>query len=183
MQSDKTRVIAVKPVSSRSLRFVFSMVAAVSRAGWAQAQNACDLNNDGAVNAADVNLAVNMAMGLASCTANIVGAGVCNMVMVQRVLNAVSTGACVTTGVGAAHSVTLTWTASASSNVAGYNLYRQAASSGTFAKVNSALIGGTTYTDANVTAGQTYEYVATAVDTNNNESSYSPGAQVTIPSP
>ena len=165
----------------RSLPLLISALAAVSGANGAQ--NACDLNNDGSVNATDVNLAVNMALGMTACTANIVGAGVCNMVMVQRVLNAVSSGACVTTGTGNTHSVTLTWAASASSNVAGYNLYREALPTGTYIKLNSGLIGGTTYTDANVTAGQSYDYVATAVDSNNNESTYSSGAQVTIPSP
>ncbi len=164
-----------------SLIILISTLAALPNAAWAQ--NACDLNNDGIVSAADVNAAVNMALGLAPCTANIIGAGVCNMVMVQRVQNAVSSGACVTTSPGNVHSVSLTWTASASTNVAGYNIYRMQQPSGTFTRANSALISGTTYTDANVTAGQTYEYVATAVDVNNNESTYSANALVTIPSP
>ena len=160
---------------------LISILAAIPNAGWAQ--NACDLNNDGAVSAADVNAAVNMALGLAPCTANIVGAGVCNMVVVQRVLNAVSSGACVTTSPGNVHSVSLSWTASASTNVAGYNVYRMQSPNGTFVKANSALIVGTTFTDAGVAAGQSYEYVATAVDVSNNESTYSASTQVTIPTP
>jgi hypothetical protein len=50
--------------------------------------NACDLNSDGVVNSTDVNLAVQMALGQIVCTANINGAGVCNVVTVQRVINA-----------------------------------------------------------------------------------------------
>ena len=164
-----------------SLVILLSILAVLPKAAWAQ--NACDLNNDGIVSAADVNAAVNMALGLAPCTANVIGAGVCNMVMVQRVQNAVSSGACVTTSPGNVHSVSLTWTASASTNVAGYNVYRMQQPNGTFTKANTALISGTTYTDANVSAGQQYEYVATAVDVNNNESTYSANAVVTIPSP
>src|ERR1019366_1568157 len=41
----------------------------------AQALNACDLNGDGAVNILDVQLATNMVLSLAPCTANVIGAG------------------------------------------------------------------------------------------------------------
>lgn len=162
---------------------VIALLCAVSNTGWAQSQNPCDLTKDGVVNAADVNLGVSMALGLSPCTANVVGPGVCNLVVVQRVLNAVSTGTCVTTAVGGAHSVSLNWVSSVSSNVAGYNVYRMPGSGGSFAKVNSALISGTSYTDSNVVAGQIYLYVATAVDTTNVESDASTSVQATIPSP
>jgi len=49
--------------------------------------------------------------------------------------------------------------------------------------VNSSLISGTTYMDATVQAGQTYYYVATAVDSNNDESTYSTPASAVVPSP
>jgi hypothetical protein len=58
--------------------------------------NACDLNGDGILNAQDYSLIVDMAVGLVPCTANIVAADVCSAVTVQRVVNAVLGGACVT---------------------------------------------------------------------------------------
>jgi hypothetical protein len=148
---------------------------------WAQALNACDLNKDGSVDLADVQLAVNMALGLAPCTSTILGPGVCNIVVVQRVTNAVLSGMC---GTGNPHSVTLNWTASTSPNVTGYNVYRGLVSGGPYTKVNPSLISGVTYTDNSVQAGQTYYYVATAVDAANNESAYSdPPAKGVVPAP
>ncbi len=146
----------------------------------AQGVNACDLNQDGAVNLLDVQLAVNMTLGLAPCTANVAGTNVCNIVVVQRVTNAAIGGPCVT---GVPHSVALTWTASTSANVVGYNVYRGAASAGPFTKVTSLPVAGTGYTDYGVQAGQTYYYVATAVDSAGNESVYSNPAQAVIPTP
>jgi len=148
------------------------------------ALNACDLNADGAVNVLDVQLSVNMDLGTSSCTANVDGSGVCNVVVVQRVINAALGGSCVTDTGGTSHSVALSWTASTSANVAGYNVYRGTVSGGPYTKLNSSLVVGTAYTDSTVQAGATYYYVATAVDTSNNESAYSsPPAQAIVPSP
>lgn len=82
------------------------------------------------------------------------------------------------TGTGTAapvHSVNLSWTASTSSNVSGYNIYRAAYASacGSFAKINSLLNTGTLYTDSVVVDGATYCYATTAVNTSNQESGYS----------
>jgi Abnormal spindle-like microcephaly-assoc'd, ASPM-SPD-2-Hydin len=87
------------------------------------------------------------------------------------------------TGVAPAstHSVALSWTASTSSGVTGYNVYRGTASSGPFAKMSSSLVAGTQYTDTAVQSGQTYYYVVTAVDSSNAESTYSNQAPATIP--
>ncbi len=82
-----------------------------------------------------------------------------------------------------AHSVSLSWTASTSTNISGYNVYRSSASGGPYTKVNGSLITGTSYTDTTVQAGQTYYYVATAVNSSSVESSYSNQAQATVPSP
>ena len=74
------------------------------------------------------------------------------------------------------HSVSLSWTASTSSNVSGYNIYRAVwatSSCGSFSKINSALNAGTAYTDATVSNGTSYCYAATAVDSSNAESGYS----------
>jgi hypothetical protein len=81
------------------------------------------------------------------------------------------------------HSVELHWDAAAGSGVVGYNVYRGTVSGGPYSKINSAVAPSTTYTDDNVTAGQTYYYVTTAVSANGNESGYSNQVQAVIPSP
>jgi hypothetical protein len=82
------------------------------------------------------------------------------------------------TGTGLAassHTVDLSWNASTSSNILGYNVYRavQSGSCGSFSKINAVLNTGTLYTDSAVASGTTYCYTATAVNTSNEESSYS----------
>jgi hypothetical protein len=81
------------------------------------------------------------------------------------------------TGVAqATHSVNLSWTASTSTDVAGYNVYRALYASsacGTFSKINSVLTTSTVYTDSTVANSTSYCYATTAVDTSNQESSYS----------
>jgi hypothetical protein len=58
--------------------------------------NACDLNLDGAVNGADVQLAINQALGVTACgTASLHLAGVCDVITVQRVIIAANGGACI----------------------------------------------------------------------------------------
>ena len=80
------------------------------------------------------------------------------------------------------HSVDLSWGASSSSNVVGYNVYRAGVSGEPYATVASAN-SGTTFVDGSVRAGQTYYYVVTAVDTSGTESVYSNQVQAVIPSP
>lgn len=90
------------------------------------------------------------------------------------------------TGKGTAatqHSVALSWNASTSSGVVGYNIYRGSVSGGPYARINSALEAATAYTDSNVSAGLTYYYVTTAVDGSANESGYSNQTQAVIPTP
>ena len=171
----------VGPSHSRRLAVVLGLLVAAGQPVWSQ--SACDLSQDGPVNVVDVQLAVNMALGLIPCTANINGSGVCNVVTVQRVINA-SLGQPCLTGTGPSpRTVTLTWTASTSSGVSGYNVYRGTASGGPYTKVNSALIVGASYLDTTVQAGQTYYYVATALDGSSNESGYSNQVLAVIPSP
>jgi Abnormal spindle-like microcephaly-assoc'd, ASPM-SPD-2-Hydin len=81
----------------------------------------------------------------------------------------------------AQHTVTLSWNASTSSNVVGYNIYRGSVSGGPYTKTNSAINSTTTATDTTVVSGQTYYYVVTAVDSSANESSYSNEVQAVIP--
>ena len=81
------------------------------------------------------------------------------------------------------HSVGLSWDASSSQDVVGYNVYRGGISGGPYLKINASLDASTTYTDTQVVAGQTYYYVTTAVDGNNVESGHSNEAQAVIPQP
>jgi Abnormal spindle-like microcephaly-assoc'd, ASPM-SPD-2-Hydin/Cep192 domain 4 len=81
------------------------------------------------------------------------------------------------------HSVGLSWDASSSQNVVGYNVYRGGVSGGPYSKIDNSLDASTSYTDNQVVAGQTYYYVTTAVDGNGVESGYSNQAQAVIPTP
>jgi hypothetical protein len=82
------------------------------------------------------------------------------------------------------HYVVLSWTASTTAGVVGYNAYRGTTSSGPFSQLNSSLISGTTYTDGNVQAGQKYYYVVNAIASDEvTESSNSNVASATVPSP
>jgi hypothetical protein len=139
------------------------------------AASSCDLNQDGSVNVIDVQLITNMILGATPCTANIAGPGLCTDAVRTVVINTALGGGC--------HSVTLSWTASISPNITGYNIYRSVTSGGPYTKLNSSLIAATTYLDTAVQAGQTYYYVATAVDASNNESPNSTEVQGTIPTP
>jgi fibronectin type 3 domain-containing protein len=99
--------------------------------------------------------------------------------MIQRVADATLSG-------GSCHPTILNWTASTSSNLAGYNVYRSTTSGGTYTKLNTTLIPSTktTFTDGTCQSGLTYFYVATAVDTSGNESGHSsPPTQANIPTP
>jgi len=84
-------------------------------------------------------------------------------------------------GGAAPHSVDLSWTASASAAVTGYNVYRSSLPTGPFERLNSALVSGTTYTDAAVASGMTYYYVVTAVDSSGRESDASSPAEAMVP--
>jgi hypothetical protein len=79
-----------------------------------------------------------------------------------------------------AHSVDLSWTATPST-VSGYNIYRSTVSGSQYVKINSSLVGSTNYSDSTVAGSTTYFYVTTAVDSSNNESSYSNEAVATVP--
>jgi hypothetical protein len=135
----------------------------------AQPANACDLNGNGTVDNDDVQVAIRMALGTTPCTATVMDAGLCNVVLVQRVTNAAHGAQCVTTP---PHKVSLSWTASTSTNVAGYNVYRGTTSGGPYTKLNSRPLSATAYTDFAVQPGGTYYYVTTSVNSAGNESPY-----------
>jgi fibronectin type 3 domain-containing protein len=86
-----------------------------------------------------------------------------------------------TGGAPTQHIVHLTWTAS--TNVSGYNIYRGTVSGGPYSMINSSLDATTAYADSTVTAGQTYYYVVTSVDSSSKESGYSNQTTAVVPSP
>ena len=81
------------------------------------------------------------------------------------------------------HSVDLSWNASQSSGVVGYNVYRGDTTGGPYSRINVPLEATTSYTDVAVSGGATYYYVVTALDDNNLESGYSSQAKAVIPAP
>jgi len=81
----------------------------------------------------------------------------------------------------AAHSVGLSWDASTSQNIIGYNVYRGPTATGPFTKLNTSLDTTTAYTDTTVQSGETYFYVTTAVTSAGVESGYSNAAEASIP--
>jgi len=137
---------------------------------------ACDLNQDGVVNVVDVQLSTNMYLGTLVCPVSLNGG--CGSALPQAIVNAALGEGCTIT---ISHSVSLTWTASSSPSISGYNVYRSTTSGGSYSQINSSLVTTTSYTDTNVSAGQTYYYVTTAVNTSNEQSGYSNQAQATVP--
>jgi Cep192 domain 4/Abnormal spindle-like microcephaly-assoc'd, ASPM-SPD-2-Hydin/HYDIN/CFA65/VesB-like, Ig-like domain len=85
------------------------------------------------------------------------------------------------TGGGAAPSVSLSWAPSSSSDVIGYNVYRGTISGGPYTKLTASPINSLLDSDSNVSSGQTYYYVVTAVDSSNDESADSNQATASIP--
>jgi len=79
----------------------------------------------------------------------------------------------------ALHAVSLAW--DPPSPDLKYNIYRRAATGGPYSKVYTTEINATTFNDTTVLGDKTYFYVATAVDSNNNESDYSNEVQADVP--
>jgi fibronectin type 3 domain-containing protein len=87
---------------------------------------------------------------------------------------------------GTPHSVTLTWQAPSpvggSGTISGYNVYRSPTSSTSYAKLNTAVNAGLTYTDSSVSAGTSYSYCVSTVDSLGAESVCSAPATANVPS-
>lgn len=82
------------------------------------------------------------------------------------------------------HDVILSWAASSTAGVIGYNVYRGTTSGGEGSTpINSAPTNGATYTDQDVTAGSTYYYLVAAIASNGTASADSNEAAATVPSP
>ena len=80
------------------------------------------------------------------------------------------------------HSVSISWNASTSPGVAGYNVYRSTTSGGPYTRLGWR-VSGASFTDTGVQAGATYFYVVTSVTNSNVESVVSSETKVTVPSP
>jgi hypothetical protein len=78
------------------------------------------------------------------------------------------------------YSVSLSWTASTSAAI-GYNVYSSTVSGGPYARLTSPPVAATSYTDSSVQQGQTYYYVVTAVNSQNEESGYSGQVSAAVP--
>jgi hypothetical protein len=64
------------------------------RGGAGIVTSSCDLNQDGTVDALDVQLSIGQALGQSPCTGDLAGTGTCNVVDTQRVINAALGGSC-----------------------------------------------------------------------------------------
>jgi HYDIN/CFA65/VesB family protein len=114
------------------------------------------------------------------------GVASANALFTSNALNSPTAATLTGTGIPApVHTVSLSWTASPSTNITGYNVYRAIFNSvcGSYSKINSGLNETTTYTDSSVAGGRTYCYVTTAVDSTDIESGFSNTAEAVIPSP
>jgi large repetitive protein len=78
------------------------------------------------------------------------------------------------------HVVDLSWKASTSSNVVGYNVYRSP-DAATWKKVNVSRIASTLYSDSTVANRTTYYYSATAIDASGHESSKTAAVKAIVP--
>jgi hypothetical protein len=85
------------------------------------------------------------------------------------------------TGTGTAPYVNLSWIASTSPEVAGYNIYRKTFPTGAYTRLNSSLDPDTSYRDATVAGGTTYYYTTAAVNSSGKESPYSNWVEVVVP--
>jgi Abnormal spindle-like microcephaly-assoc'd, ASPM-SPD-2-Hydin len=87
------------------------------------------------------------------------------------------------TGETVSHQTNLSWEAPSSSAdpVVGYNVYRSAAGSSAYQRLNSSANTQTTYVDSTVQAGLTYDYYVTSVDPSGVESVPSNQVAATIP--
>ena len=83
-------------------------------------------------------------------------------------------------GVGQKPFIDLIWTPDTETDLAGYNVYRHEAGNPP-EKINSELVKGPAFRDANVSAGHSYVYAVSAVDVRGNESAKSGEATENVP--
>jgi Abnormal spindle-like microcephaly-assoc'd, ASPM-SPD-2-Hydin len=114
-------------------------------------------------------------------TPNAAGAAAATLTFVSDASNSPTKEALTGSGQAAgSHWVDLTW--DASSGAVSYNVYRKLVADSNFKPIDSG-DGTAAYTDNNVTAGKTYDYVVTSVDAQGQESGYSKMVEVSVPKP
>lgn len=135
------------------------MLFALSGMIWGQA-NSCDVNSDGQVNVIDVQLIINMEINVPgfTCAANVGGILGCSDAARQTVIKAALGNGC--------HFIYLSWTASTSTGVVGYNIYRGPSSGG---ESDSPLnvggpVKGTSFVDLTAVGSTKYYYYVKATD-------------------
>ncbi|MGH9643728.1 MAG: choice-of-anchor D domain-containing protein [Terriglobales bacterium] len=112
-------------------------------------------------------------------TPSSVGASTSTLTFISNASDSPTTQSLTGTGQAAvAHSVDLSWTVA--TGAVSYNVYRKLVTDSNYSRLGSA-DASATYTDGTVTSGQTYDYVVTSVDAQQQESGYSNIAQVTVP--
>ena len=94
--------------------------------------------------------------------------------------NAAQTAYKVVVQSSANHVVDLSWKASTTSDVTGYNVYRSPDAS-TWKRINASLVPSDLYSDSTVSNGSTYYYAATSVDVYGHESSKTAPIKVVVP--
>jgi hypothetical protein len=142
---------------ARRLALFVAALTILSESSSAQTTS-CDVNGDGAVNVVDVQLLINMELGAATCTANIGGVLQCSDSARQVVIKGALGQGC--------HFIQLSWAASTSSGITGYNIYR-GTSSGAESTTPLNTVGpvtGLSFTDVNTVSGTTYYYVIKATN-------------------
>ena len=79
------------------------------------------------------------------------------------------------------YTATLSWQPNTAAGVLGYNVYRSRTSGGPYLKLNSVPLTTPFYEDTTATAGSTYYYVSTAIDSRGVESPFSNEREVVVP--
>jgi hypothetical protein len=114
-------------------------------------------------------------------TPTAVGATTSALTFISNASNSPTAQALTGTGQTAvSHSVGLSWTVTP--EAVSYDVYRKLLTDSNYAKIGSA-DPSATFTDSTVASGQSYDYVVTSVDAEQQESGYSNIAQVTVPTP
>jgi len=88
------------------------------------------------------------------------------------------------TGLGAtvsASGISLDWANNPEASLAGYNVYRSTSVNGIFTKLNNTLLATSDFLDSTASAGTTFFYRVTAVDTSTNESNFAAVSATTLP--
>jgi hypothetical protein len=119
------------------------------------------------------------AAGTYSASATVGASGSAKWVM-QMATFKLTGASTVTTPPPTQYTVNLSWKASSSANIVGYNVYRSTISGGYYGLVGSTT-GTLSFADNTVQAGITYYYVTTAVNNQGMDSPYSNQVVATVP--